>query len=54
MSRPRKETRTDIEILFDTFSSLPVYDQKMSLKVMERLVIERDKDEQRAKEKPSA
>lgn len=45
MSRTRKSTE---ESFYDVFASWPVADQKIALKVMERLVTEREKDEKRA------
>lgn len=45
MARPRK---TDESVFYDIFATFTVADQKIALRVMERLVTEREKDEQRA------
>jgi hypothetical protein len=45
MPRPRKSTE---ESFYDVFSSWPLSEQKIALRVMERLVIEREKEERRA------
>lgn len=43
---PRAHKSTEDQF-FDVFASWPVADQKIALKVMERLVTEREKDEKR-------
>lgn len=45
MPHPHRSTEDQF---FDVFASWPVADQKIALKVMERLVAEREKDERRA------
>lgn len=50
-----RTAKTTEDQFYDVFASWPVADQKIALRVMERLVTEREKDEQRvakaAKEK---
>lgn len=50
MPRPRKSTESSF---YDVFASWPLAEQKIVLRVMERLVIERERDEKRAAKAPA-
>lgn len=45
MPRPRKSTESTF---YDVFSNFPLAEQKIVVRVLERLVVEREKDEKRA------